>query len=242
MKTKSILLSLLLTSYLLLSSCVPALQGASTVSSIVSIGNDRRTAGVILDDKTMHLKLLTSEMEDPELSGSHLNYMIYDKSLLITGEVPSKAVQSYVLNKIQIVVPAIKQIYNELTIGPVSGILSRTKDSAITIQVEALFHNQEVFNPTHVRVMTENQNVYLMGSVTDREGSMAAKAAAKAKGVSRVTKMFDYLDSIPEKEVEQQKLKQSGDEEQAELEKLRQQLRDEQLRIQQQIDELSNTN
>jgi len=242
MKIHTILLTILLTSQLLLSSCVPAIQGASTVSSVASIGNDRRTAGVVLDDKTMHLKLLSELTNDVELEYAHLNFMIYDKSLLVTGEVPSKAIQSYVLKKIQIVTPDIKQIYNELTIGPVSGILSRAKDSAITLQTEALFLDQEVFHPTHIRVMTENQNVYLMGAVTDREGSMGAKLAAKTKGARSVVKMFDYLKSRPEAEIERDKLKDSDAQRQSELEKLKQELRDEQLKIQQKIDELNANN
>lgn len=242
MKTKLTLLIAIIVSHMLLSSCVPAIQGASTVSSIASVSNDRRSAGVVLDDKTIHIKLVTSLTNDVELEETHLNFMIYDKGILVAGEVPNNAVKSYVLNKIQIIAPDTKQIYNEMTIGPTSGILSRTKDSAITVQIEARFHEQEVFHPTHVRVMTENQNVYLMGAVTDREGSMAAKVAAKAKGVKRVVKMFDYLESRPQSEIDRDKQKELNAKEQAALEKLKQDLKAEQEKIQQKIDKLNASN
>jgi osmotically-inducible protein OsmY len=242
MKTRALILTSIFTVYILLSSCVPALQGASTVSSLASISTDRRTAGVVLDDKTLHLKFITSGAEDAQLEGSHINYMIYDKSVLVAGEVPSKEIQSYVLGKIQILAPNIKQIYNETTIGPTSGIVSRAKDSAITLQVEVLFQDQEVFHPTHVRVMTENQNVYLMGAVTDREGSMAAKIAANARGVKRVVKMFDYLAAIPDSEIEKAKAKEKNEQDKAALEQLSADLEAEKLIIQQKIDELNSAN
>ena len=90
--------------------------------------------------------------------------------------------------------------------------------------------------------MTENQNVYLMGAVTDREGSMAAKVAAKAKGVKRVVKMFDYLESRPQSEIDRDKQKELNAKEQAALEKLKQDLKAEQEKIQQKIDKLNASN
>ena len=242
MKTKITLIIALFISHILLTSCVPAIQGASTVSSIASVGNDRRSAGVILDDKTTHLKLVTNLTNDIELVEAHINFMVYDKSILVTGEVPSDALKSYVLNKIQIIAPSTKQIYNEMTVGPSSGILSRAKDTAITVQIEALFQDQEVFHPTHIRVMTENQNVHLMGAVTEREGSKAAKVAAKARGVRRVVKMFDYLKSRPFSEIERDKQKQLDSEEKLALEQLKKDLKAEQDKIQKKIDALNSTN
>ena len=47
--------------------------------------------------------------------------------------------------------------------------------------------------------MTEAGNVYLMGRVTQREGTTAANIAAGVSGVRKVTKMFEY---ITEEEIE----------------------------------------
>jgi osmotically-inducible protein OsmY len=61
------------------------------------------------------------------------------------------------------------------------------------LQVEALFYDQEVFHPAHIRVMTENKTVYLMGAVTKREADKAVKSATKVNGVKKVVKFFNYL-------------------------------------------------
>ncbi len=199
---KVTLLSLLVINSLFLSSCLPAIQGVSTLSTVISVNNDRRTAGEVLDDRTIAFKLFAWPSTDAELSEAHLNFMVYGKAVLITGETPSNALRKYVASQTKAQDAKIKQVFNEITVGPNSGLLNRAKDTAITAQVEVLFHDQEVFHPTHVRVMTENQTVYLMGVVTKREADKAVAVAAKAKWVKKVVKLFNYLKTRPAAEVE----------------------------------------
>jgi Predicted periplasmic or secreted lipoprotein len=111
--------------------------------------------------------------------------MSFDRVVLATGEAPNNDLRSYIVKQVQVIDPKVKSVINEIIIGSNSGYLSRIKDAAITTQVEVLFQNQEVFHPTHVKVMTENQAVYLMGKVTKREADKAATTAAKAKGVRK---------------------------------------------------------
>ncbi len=199
---KIFLLTFLIVNSLLLTGCLPAIQSASTVGTAITVTNDRRTAGEVLDDRTIAFKLFAWPSTDVALDEAHLNFMVYDKNVLVTGEAPSDAVRNYAIKQTQLQDAKITQVFNEVTIGPSSGLLSRAKDSAITLQIEALFHDQEVFHPTHVRVMTENQTVYLMGAVTQREANSAVKTAARAKGVKKVVKLFNYLKTRPAAEIE----------------------------------------
>jgi osmotically-inducible protein OsmY len=157
------------------------------------VSNDRRTVGEVLDDKTIMLNLFTWPITDSALADTHLNFMVYDKTVLITGEVPTKKMRDYVAKQAQLQDSKIKQVFNELIVGPNNSLLNRAKDSTITLQVEALFYDQEVFHPTHIRVMTENKTVYLMGAVTKREADKAVKSATKVNGVKKVVKFFNYL-------------------------------------------------
>ena len=145
--------------------------------------------------------------------------MVYGKTVLITGETPSNALRKYAASQTKAQDAKIKQVFNEITVGPNSGLLNRAKDAAITAQVEALFHDQEVFHPTHVRVMTENQTVYLMGAVTKREADKAVKAAAKAKWVKKVVKLFNYLKTRPAAEVERDRQRELVAQKKSELKK-----------------------
>lgn len=209
---KKIILSVfLIANTLLLTGCITT----STIGTAISVSNDRRTGGEVLDDKILMFKLFNLAGNDKSLNDSHLNFMVYNQSVLVTGEVPNQNLSSLVIQKIQQQGYHIDQTFNELTIGPNTGLLNRAKDTAITLQIEALFLDQEVFHPTHVRVMTENQTVYLMGAVTQREADKAVSIIASAKGVKKIVKYFTYIKTRPAAEIERDRQRDIAKQKQA---------------------------
>ena len=214
---KLLISAVLIANSLLLTGCLPAIQAASTVNTIIATNNDRRSVGEVLDDRTIMFKMFAWPSQDPMLKDAHLNFMVYNKSVLITGEVPSNAALEYTIKHAKIQDSKIKLVFNEITVGPNSGLLSRSKDTVITTQVETLFHDQEVFHPTLVRVMTEAQTVYLMGAVTKREAQSAVKVASKAKWVKKIVKRFDYLKTRPAAEIERDRQRELAALKKAEL-------------------------
>jgi osmotically-inducible protein OsmY len=76
----------------------------------------------------------------------------------------------------------------------VTDLGARTNDSYITSKVKGRFVEANKFAPNHVKVVTERQIVYLMGLVTHAEGDTAAQLAATTSGVTRVVKLFEYID------------------------------------------------
>jgi len=131
-----------------------------------------------------------------------------------------------------------KQLINEVAVMPSISLFSRSKDNIITLQIETLFQNQEVFHPTHIKVMTERQIVYLMGSVTKREAEHATNQVAKAKNVAKVVKLFDYLKTRPAEEIEKENKKKAEAERKAALEAKKDELEATQKELQKQLDEL----
>ena len=96
---KIILFTFLMVNSLLLTGCLPVIQGASTVNSVVSVSNDRRSAGTILDDKTLYFKLAAWSMDDAKTEDAHLNFLIYDKMVLIAGEASTNEMLPISVNK-----------------------------------------------------------------------------------------------------------------------------------------------
>ena len=236
---KVILLCALLVSSFILSSCSPIVQGAAAVTTVATMSNDRRSAGEILDDKTIGFSLSSIVRKDTILEDMHINFMVYNKAVLMAGEAPSTEAREYLEKQIKRNAPKMKQLINEVAVMPNSGYLSRTKDGIITVQIETLFYDQEVFHPTHVRVMTERSTVYLMGSVTKREAEHATNLATRAKNVDRVVKLFNYLLVRPAKEIEKDNKSKAEAERKAELESKRAELEAAQAALQQQIEELN---
>jgi len=189
-----------------LNACVPVVPSAtSTAATVVTMDHERRTTGEVIDDKSIYLQLLAWSIEDLEAKSSNLNFMIYKRVALIAGQAPSPEIKSSIFQNIKLRFPSIDRIIDEVVISKNNSLVGKAKDIAITAQVEASLLSQEVVNPIHVRVMTENANVYLMGDVTKREGDGAVKAASKANGVNTIVKHFNYLDARPLVEINREK-------------------------------------
>ena len=233
-----LLCTLLVTSFIF-SSCSPILQGAAAVTTVATMSNDRRSAGEIIDDKTLNFNLSNIVRKDSILEDMHINFMVYNKAVLMLGEAPSIEARDYLEKQIKQKIPKIRKFINEVSVMPNSSYLSRAKDGIITVQVDALFLDQEVFHPTHVRVITERKTVYLMGSVTKREAEHATNLATKAKNVDKVVKLFNYLLVRPAEEIERDNKKKVEAERRAELEAKKTELEAAQTALQQQINELS---
>jgi osmotically-inducible protein OsmY len=152
--------------------------------------NDRRSTGAQVDDQSIELKILTAAGSSYG-NDIHLNVTSYNATVLLTGEVPSKAVQEDII-KVATKTDRVKKVDSYLVIGPNADLSSRTNDSYVTSKVKARFVESDKFSTTHVKVVTERGVVYLMGIVSREEGDAAAQVAATTAGVGRVVKIFEY--------------------------------------------------
>ena len=87
----------------------------------------------------------------------------------------------------------VKEVTNELQVAGVSSLASRGNDALITSNVKARMVTNKQFSANHVKVVTEAGVTYLMGLVTPAEGEAAAEVARTTSGVSRVVKVFEYI-------------------------------------------------
>ncbi len=243
---KTLSISLTLT----LGACATPVQNVSTIHAATSIQNDRRSLGTILDDGTLYLALYNAISQDKNniLKDAHLNFLTYESKVLVTGEVAKAQHKALIEHLIIEHVPQVLKIINEVQVAPASSLLSRANDSLITVKVKALFYNQEVFHPARVKVSTENKTVYLMGKVTKREAKEAVRTTKKVSGVKKIVKIFEYLKSRPISEIKAQqrreleaKTKIEIDKQKQALERQKALIRAQELKIQQQIDQLSDT-
>ena len=236
---KVILLCVLLVSSTILSSCSPIVQGAAAVTTVATMSNDRRSMGEIIDDKNLYTNLVNIVRKDPMLEDSHISFEVYDDSVLMTGETPSADLKNHLENTIKTNAKKMKQLINEVAVMKNSSYLERAKDGVITVQIETLFLNQEVFHPTHIRIHTQRGTVYLMGAVTKREAEHATNVASKAKNVKKVVKLFNYLLVRPAEEIEKDNQKKIETEKRVALETKKAELEAAQSELQSQIDEIN---
>ena len=183
--------------YLLLAAVFASMQGcpaviATGVGTSALMAADRRTTGTIIEDEGIENKAI-GQISAKYKNATHINVTSFNRHVLITGEVPNEETRSGIA---QIVtgVQNVMAVSNELAISGTTGITSRSSDSLITGDVKLRFLNSKVFNADHVKVVTENGTVYLMGLVYHKEAEAATEIASTTGGVVRVVKVFEYLD------------------------------------------------
>lgn len=171
-----------------LAGCAPVLIGAAAGGAYTSL-EDRRTAGVQIDDEGIELRV-GNRINDRFADRAHVSVTSYNRSVLLTGEVPD-AQSREEAERIARAVPGVQGVANELEIAGVSSLASRTNDAFITSKVKARFLDARKFNPVHVKVVTEAGVVYLLGVVTEQEANEAVELARTMSGVRKVVKIFD---------------------------------------------------
>ncbi|MEN8169456.1 MAG: BON domain-containing protein [Pseudomonadota bacterium] len=187
------LLPLLLLPTLLGGCTAPVIIGLSAAAASVAVVSDRRTAGMILDDERIELNTMDLIARDLILrENSHINATCYNGQLLLTGEVPDQH-SSDLLTKRVAKLPRVTVVKNELIVGPVSDSNTRTSDTGTTSRVKSRLLSELGAGLTHhVKVITENGTVYLMGLVNREEAARAVEITRHTRGVQRIVKVFEY--------------------------------------------------
>ncbi|HEX4883075.1 MAG TPA: BON domain-containing protein, partial [Casimicrobiaceae bacterium] len=125
---------------------------------------------------------------------AHASVTSFNGIVLLTGEVPDAQAKAD-LEATARGTERVRSVQNELVVAPPSEIGSRTNDTYLTSLVKSRFLEvTDKFSATHVKVVTDRGVVYLMGLVRRAEADAAAQIAASTRGVTRVVKVFEYLD------------------------------------------------
>jgi osmotically-inducible protein OsmY len=172
--------------------CAPLVVGTAAVTG-AAVAHDRRSAGTVLDDQTIEFQALGNLHADKELyRQAHVNVTSYNRVALLTGEAPTEELKKRAAEIVR-GIEKVRRVHNEIAIAAPSSFTSRSADTLLTGRVKAAMVGIKGFDPTRVKVVTENGVVYLMGLVTRAEAETATEAARTTSGVQRVVRIFEYV-------------------------------------------------
>ena len=178
----------------LLSGCAPLILGGAVLGTGVVV-TDRRTTGMQLEDKTIETKA-ESRAKDLATLG-RINVTSYNRTVLITGEVPGETERAAV-ERVVSGVENVRSVVNDLVVAPNLSVSQRSSDSLLGAKVKASLVDAKDISANAFRVVAERGVVYLLGRVTERE---AQRATELARGVSGVVKVVRVLDILTEEEL-----------------------------------------
>jgi osmotically-inducible protein OsmY len=185
-----VLLTAAIAGPLALTGCVPALVVAGAAGTTL-VATDRRSVGAQADDEAIELKI-SNNVNTRYGDKVHVNTISYNGIVLLCGEVPDQETWSSIGGMARST-DRVRAVHNELAVGPLTPLSSRTNDTYITSKVKSRFVEANKFSATHVKVVTERGTVYLMGIVRHEEGDAAGQIASTTSGVVRVVKLFEYI-------------------------------------------------
>lgn len=184
---------------LLLAGCAETIILGAGAAALMA--GDRRPTETYLADEGIEIRA-ANRIAERFGDKAHVNVTSYNRSVLLTGEVPDAAARAEA-EKIAAGVPNVKAISNELEIAGVSSLSVRSNDSFITSKVKGRFLDANKFSVNHVKVVTENGVVYLLGMVAQREADAAVEVARTTGGVKKVVRVFEIVSEAEIKRLDQ---------------------------------------
>jgi osmotically-inducible protein OsmY len=184
------LIIILLLSFPLLQGCVALVAG--TAATGLLLAQDRRSTGTILDDQTIEIKAHQAITEASHGEKIHVRVISYNNNLLLVGQVPTEETHQKI-SKAVANATQVRNIHNETQILAPTSMLTRSSDSWITAKVKSRMILHKEFNPSRVKVVTEDGIVYLIGIIKSKEETIAIDIARHVKGVKKVVKVFERV-------------------------------------------------
>ncbi len=176
-----------------LSGCAGLMVAGAATGAAAS--QDRRTVPTQLEDSNIEIKSIATLFEDDEVwSGTNIDVVSYNTIVLLIGQAPTASLKSKAQKVIE-EIPKVRKVYNQIRIAAPISFFARRNDEYLTSKVKSsmLFAND--FPSGKVKVVTENNEVFLLGLVTNSEADKAVDIARNIDGVTRVVKVFEIIEN-----------------------------------------------
>ena len=186
-------LGIMLNTALLTVGCAPAMVGGAAATATVA--HDRRTTGSVVEDQAIEMRI-TNRLRETGISKQvHVNVTSYNGIVLLSGEAPGEDLLRRI-GDIARETEKVRRVHNEIKLAAPSSMMTRSSDTLITSKVKTALLKVETgyFDPTRVKVVTENGTVYLMGLLSRSEAATVTARVQNVGGVQRIVKLFEYQD------------------------------------------------
>lgn len=178
---------------LLTTSCTTILV-ETTGEQGISEDPTERTAGARVEDQSIETKVVVNmKSQEPEFRKANFNVVSHNGVVLLVGQVASNELKNRASEIASQASTKIKRIHNELEVAGKTSLLARSNDTWIATKVRAQLLANKSVPSGQVRVIAENGAVYLMGIIDQSSGDNAALLARNVSGVTKVVKVFEYL-------------------------------------------------
>lgn len=175
-----------------LNGCALVAVGAAGALT-AKVAKDRRTVGTQLDDQTAEGQVAYQWSKSDTLKKSaNLQIDVYNGVALITGQAPSQTLIDEAVAAVE-KVDYITKIHNQLRLKMPIDASAQATDIWLASKVKTNLVADERVPSLQVKVIVQDSEVFLMGRVTNQEGTYAVEIARNINGVKRVIRAFEII-------------------------------------------------
>ena len=184
---------LILVTLLVTSSCTAILLRTTGEQGIQEDPSER-TAGAVIEDQVIETKIIVNmKSQNAAFKQAHFDVISHNGVVLLIGQVESEQLKFLATEIASQASTKSKRIHNELEVTEKSSFMDRSSDVWIATKVRTLMLTDNQVPSSQVRVIAENGAIYLMGLISQRDGDNAANVARNVSGVTKVVKVFEYI-------------------------------------------------
>ncbi|MEX0619182.1 MAG: BON domain-containing protein [Pseudohongiellaceae bacterium] len=185
---------LVLASFLAGSTACTAILVETTGEQGIQENPRERTAGAVVEDRSIETKIVVNmKSQEPAFREANFDVVSYNGVVLLVGQVQSDSLKARATEIAQQASAKIVRIHNELEVAGSTGFLARSNDAWISTKVRTQLRANDGVPGRDIQVVCENGAIFLMGLITQPEGDRAAALARNISGVTKVVKVFEYI-------------------------------------------------
>lgn len=182
-----------------LGGCAATLIGGAAAVGATAIA-DRRSAGTISDDNVMEMRIkqqaqraIEEHYQQNSLVNIYpdLNVTGYNRNILLLGQVLTEEDKA-IAERIAKQETNVRQVYNYITVsGNARTFGDSADDTMITTRLRSRLLNVPGVYAGHVKVVTYNHVVYVMGLLTPEQQNAVTEVVRTTSGVQQVVTLYE---------------------------------------------------
>ncbi|HEY4714746.1 MAG TPA: BON domain-containing protein [Aquirhabdus sp.] len=181
-----------LSATVLLSGCSTFIAANSGTAPVGIDSSDRSWGQAILDNSIAKTASINLYKLDPRFKLSRVNIASFHGVVLLTGQVPHANLKRLAEENVKSMAD-VKAVHNYLTVGDEIGYTQIVQDGITTANVRKNFMLLKGFKDSRVKVVTENNVVYLMGKLPKSDVDWLLDTLQRTPNVSKIVSLIDML-------------------------------------------------
>lgn len=161
--------------------------------SQASFSNDQRSFEQQLNDSKIEMSLQESLSKDKKISKyTNISVVCFNHTVFLFGQAPNHLLIKRTLKNIkQHDEVKTMTIRNLIRTREPTTIVTRSEDAWISTHIKAKLSEHQHIDPSRIKVVTENKEVFLLGLVPKKQADQAVLIARQTNHVTKVIHAFE---------------------------------------------------